>query len=518
MKSKFISLLMAILILINLSGCSSSGGITTFTMPFSTMPRNLDPQVATSESEIFILTNVFDGLFEVIDGAITQNLVSSYEVSSDGKTYTFTLKEDSVYYYPYEEDSPFNEKAVTAHDFVFTFQRLLDPNTSSPYAKDFLNIVNAKEIYLNSLDVSNLGVSALSDYVLEIKLEEADFNFISKLVSTSTLPCNEEFFYYTKGAYGLQTTSILSNGPFRLNYISQDENAVTILRTRETSRSDIDRIRLSIEDTTEFKNSYIANEISGYFSFDDISNEITASDEITLSSSNSSLVFNLEDEIFSNTNIRQSLSYYAYAYQNSLVNLDLLSPSFSIFPSDMIFYSAPLNEQIPSYSANYLNENPKDLLTTAYSELSISSLSKKTILIPEDSKYTEIYENIHQIWQKELGVFFTVEFLPTAEIIKRIEENDFDLAFSLFTPSENDPFAAIKEFSNYDSDYENLDNTSDINKMLQNIISAEKSILNDALITPIAYEYTYFYHKDFFDNIYVNPFGYTVNLKYATAS
>ncbi len=183
----------------------------------------------------------------------------------------------------------------------------------------------------------------------------------------------------------------------------------------------------------------------------------------------------------------------------------------------MVFYDAPISEQIQTSTPRYLNEDPKGLLSLAYTELGITSLPQKTILIPSDSQYTEIYQNIHQIWQKELNVFFTVELLPTAEIISRVSDGDFDIAFSLFTPSENDPFSAIREFSYYNSAYENLDNKTDVDLMISNITTAQNSILNDALITPIAYEYTYFYHKNYFENIYIDPFGFTVNLKYASA-
>ncbi len=514
---RFFSLLIIILITFSLTACSS-GGISTFTMPFSDMPRNLDPQVASSESEIFIITNTYDGLFEIIDGAVQNNLAEDYDVSNDGKTYTFYLKQDSVYSYSDSSTTSFNGVSVTAHDFVFAFQRLLDPSTSSPYAKDFLNIINAKEIYLNTKEPSTLGVTALDDYTLEINLEDADFNFISKLVSTATMPCNEEFFYYTKGAYGLTVEDILSNGPFRLNYISQDEEAVTILRVREDFSNNIDRIRISIDSASDVKNSYIQDSISGYFSFDDASADLTLTDEVAISSSNSSLAFNLYDETFSNENIRKALSYYAYAYQNSGANLDLLTPSFSIFPVDMVFYDYPINEQIPSVMPDYLSENPKDLLLNGYNELNISAIPSKTILIPSDSKYTEIYENIHQLWQKELNVFFTVEMIPTAEIISRVDSGDFDIAFSLFTSSENNPFSTIKEFSDYNENYASLDNTTNLDIMIRNITLSQSDIINDALIAPIAYEYTYFYHKDYFDNIYVDPFGYTVNLKYASAN
>ncbi|MEG1896053.1 MAG: hypothetical protein RR162_07400, partial [Oscillospiraceae bacterium] len=84
--------------------------------------------------------------------------------------------------------------------------------------------------------------------------------------------------------------------------------------------------------------------------------------------------------------------------------------------------------------------------------LSQTKLSEKKLLVPSDSPYLVVFENINQLWQKELGQFFTLEFLPQAQISKRVAAGDFDLAFSNCTPQVNSPFAVLGQYTKYDGD------------------------------------------------------------------
>ena len=90
MKKLFMAVIAAVLCL-GLCGCSSAGQISTYTMVLDTMPKNLDPQVATGEEELLVITNTFDGLFEYRNGKIAKNLCEDYSVSDDGRISTFKI-------------------------------------------------------------------------------------------------------------------------------------------------------------------------------------------------------------------------------------------------------------------------------------------------------------------------------------------------------------------------------------------------------------------------------------------
>ena len=118
---------------------------------------------------------------------------------------------------------------VKAKDFVFAIERILDARTHSPYYNDFSNIQS---------------IVATGDYSLKIQLKTPDFNFTEKLAMAAAYPCCDEFFATCGGAYGLSVDNILSNGPFKLNYLDGENGNATIVSTREDDSNRLSRIRL----------------------------------------------------------------------------------------------------------------------------------------------------------------------------------------------------------------------------------------------------------------------------------
>src|SRR5699024_4951133 len=123
----------------------------------------------------FLITeNCFEGLVRCDDeGNITPGCAQSWEVSSDGKTYTFQLYQglkwhiyDSVAERMGENYNP----EITADDFVFALQRAADDLTQSPLYSTISSIANAPEVHSGRADESTLGVTASGKYTLTIHL------------------------------------------------------------------------------------------------------------------------------------------------------------------------------------------------------------------------------------------------------------------------------------------------------------------------------------------------------------
>src|SRR5215207_11203659 len=118
-------------------------------------PESLDPHKTSTVYEAHILRDLFNGLVmqdskaELIPGA-----AESWTVSDDGKVYTFKLRPDGVW----SSGDP-----VTAQDFVYSFQRLLNPETAAEYAGMLYPIKGAKEINdaAAKADPNSLGVKAV---------------------------------------------------------------------------------------------------------------------------------------------------------------------------------------------------------------------------------------------------------------------------------------------------------------------------------------------------------------------
>lgn len=483
-----------------MSGCSGAGSISTYTISLPEIPKNLDAQVATAPQEILVLTNIFDGLYDFIDGEAVPNLAQDCKISDDGLEYTFTIKNTSNFNGEKSKLIP-----VTARDFAFSFKRILDPTTRSPYYNEFKNIQN---------------IQVVDDYTLKITLAKPDQNFLDKLCLPAATPCNEEFFLSTEGAYGLGVKKVLSNGPFKINYLADDGSYATVVGTTD-KKNVIDRIRLvrfnEGEDVQEY---FKEDKISGFFEMAKSNTTIDGTQK-NFSSSSMDLVFNLEKPEFQNENIRKALGYYAFALENSGANLAALEQSFSIFSDTLTFSGKSINEQISLQKPAYLSENAKQLCQQGLSEIGQPKLSGISVLIPSDNMYSIIFENINQLWQKELGQFFTLEFLPTEEISKRVSTGDFGMAFIGVTPQINSPFAALERFEEYDTDLRNAIQSAHSHvgnsSMLADIEKAHNIAIEKAYTVPMCKNKSSYWHKKYFENVKINPFGNIINLKYATA-
>ena len=494
MKKKILAGLLCLCMLFA-SGCSSAGAISTYTISMAEMPKNFDPQVATGSNELLVLTNIYDGLFEYRGGKVVPDVCESYEVSADKLTYTFTLRGDSTFYLSRSEQIP-----VTASDFAFALERVLNPDTKSPYYTNFSHIKSVK---------------AVDDHTLEIKLSKEDNEFITKLCMPAAFPCNKDFFVNTNGAYGLRVNDILSNGPFTINYLADDGSYATLVRVVEMEKG-IDRIRISLADeAVTDEEQYKNDKISGYFAS-------TAADGTVFEYENSAfnLIFNTENEILANEKIRGAFSHYCYALENSGANLEAVTQNYSIFTDAMTIGEKNVNDIITPAVPSYMKEDAKELLMEGLGEMEKMSVGNLTVLIPSDVSYSVIAENINQIWQKNLNAFFSVEFLPSSEIEKRVAAKKFDIAFYSYTPVTNSFMDVIAPFGSYSSSLaeciENINSTIGTSAAEKYVAQAQDIILEKAFVVPMCTDKSRYIHKSYFENVDVNPFGHIINLKHAT--
>ena len=256
---RFVAALLAAFFVLSLTACGS--GSNSFTWFVDSIPANLDPQVASSASDIIACENLYSGLVRrTPDGSLAPELCERWEESADRLTYTFYLKDGLTY--TASKGDP-TDYAITAEDFVFAFQRMFLPGTNSPYAVEFSALENSAAVLAGQMPESALGVTASGPLTLVFHLSSADDNFLEKLTLPGAMPCDEEFFNSTRGTYGLNASSTLSSGSF---YIYNWTASGLFLR-RAPSDSLIDSLRL-VQNTAASGQSaaqLIANEKCGSF-------------------------------------------------------------------------------------------------------------------------------------------------------------------------------------------------------------------------------------------------------------
>lgn len=295
---RFVAALLAAFFVLSLTACGS--GSNSFTWFVDSIPANLDPQVASSASDIIACENLYSGLVRrTSDGSLAPELCERWEVSADRLTYTFYLKDGLTYTASKGDPSDY---AITAEDFVFAFQRMFLPGTNSPYAVEFSALENSAAVLAGQKPASALGVTAAEPLKLVFRLSSPDETFLSKLTLPGAMPCDEAFFDSTRGTYGLTSASTLSSGHF---YLYNWTSSGLFLR-RAASGSQIDSLRL-VENTTSSGQSAeeLINNEKCTAALDD-SGTPTSLQSVSYSDTTWALLFNC-DSIFASTELRQAL-------------------------------------------------------------------------------------------------------------------------------------------------------------------------------------------------------------------
>lgn len=206
--------------LVTLPACSSApAGPQVFTVNIAGEPSQIDPNRASWSTERTVIMQVFEGLLgfnqdltERAIGATEIPTVDNGGISADGKTYTFKLREEVTWS---------DGVKVTANDYEYSIKRLFDPINAAEYASFYFNIVGGEAYYSASDQDATaqaalkaaIGVKALDDYTLEIKLINAQPTFLQLMALWPVNPVRQDIITQY-GTTWTEPPHYIGNGPF----------------------------------------------------------------------------------------------------------------------------------------------------------------------------------------------------------------------------------------------------------------------------------------------------------------
>ena len=188
----------------------------TFTYRLLDQFPTLDPQLNEDTSGFHVIRDLFEGLLsQDANGDLVPGVATHYAASDGNTTYTFTLRDDARWS---------NGDPVTAHDFVHAWRRAVDPATASPYGwyLKLTEMVNAGDILAGNKPPSELGVRAVDDYTLEVKLNTPLPYFPAMTTYATLFPAHRA----TIEAHGADWTApgnMVSNGAYMLEQVVLNE-------------------------------------------------------------------------------------------------------------------------------------------------------------------------------------------------------------------------------------------------------------------------------------------------------
>lgn len=170
-------------------------------------PQSLDPHKVSGDWENRIVGDLFEGLLtEDKQGKPVAGMAERWDISDDGLVYTFYLREAK-----WSDGS-----LVTADDFLFGFQRLMNPETAAKYAWLQFPVKNSEAINSGKADLDILGVEAVDERTLRITLENPTPYFLGALVHYTSYPIPRHI-YDIHGDSWVKPENIVSNGPYKVS-------------------------------------------------------------------------------------------------------------------------------------------------------------------------------------------------------------------------------------------------------------------------------------------------------------
>ena len=436
---KIVSTLLILALLCGMCACGSGDGDDRFLFyPLSSEPQTLDPQVCGDADTAVAVSQMYEGLVRMDeDGSIRPGVSQSLDVSDDGLTYTFHLRENARWHiiknfkYIYGEDCEKNlELPVTAEDFVFAFQRIFSPHTGAPGADTLYAIRNAKAVHEGEMSVLELGVKALDAETLVITLERPSADFLTLLAQPICAPCNRFFFESTKGKYGLGLAYTLCNGPFSL-YRWMLGTSITLKRNIDYAGEfrvipggvsllfNSDKSTY-VQKTEEEK--YDAAPVEREFA-SDIPSDLQV---VEVANTVWGLAFQCTDPLFGNAYLRMAL---CSAFSAETMEFENVTPAAGMLPSACrvggeVYRELAGDAEKPEESA----ARAQLFMQFALRELHTSSISFTVLCLAE---HETAMRRVIQSWQKIFGVTVSAktQVVTQSELLDARNSGAFQAAF-----------------------------------------------------------------------------------------
>ncbi len=507
-----------------------SGYLFTYTLTEN--PDSLDPQIAKNKAAFMVLHNMMQGLVEEQpDGTITYGVSSHYSVTEDGLRYTFTLRDDSYWYYDKNHNDAIDEGEtwnVTAEDFVFAFQRLFWEETRSPYRTMFRCIKGAEEIISGKADADTLGVYAKGN-TLTFELAQPCAEFLSLLCMPAAMPCNQTFFEQTGGRYGLDEESVISNSSFYLRrWLYDPYGSDNLIYLQENDANNVVQ-RVSPSDVTflirrsqQAAEENFANGKSDILATPYYDAAYSDKETYTVSSWKSDtlgVVLNPAWDAFKNEKIRKAMSMAVPRGLFAAETSGDVSAAYGIIPPETRLGTAAYSTYCSTSAiVDSSSEDALAMFREGLSELGETALPSADILVCEHMiSEADLYE-IVQTWQALFGFYAGIETVDEAEYEERLAEGDYALALCSVSGARNNAAAFLEQFctevnafgySNkaVDALIEERSLARDWNELAALCIDAEQAILEDAIFVPVFYKSRYLIHSTKNRDISYDPYS-----------
>lgn len=484
-------------------------------------PNSIDPALNVTVDGGSLLNHAFEGLTKIDqDGIYVDAQAASHTVSEDGLVYTFTLRDDIRWS---------DGQSVKASDFVYAWQRLVDPATGAEYNYIIDMVQNANAIMTGDAKPDTLGIKALDDKTVEITLVAPCAYFLEICAFPNTFPVRQDIIEAYGDAWATEPEHYVSNGPYTL---TEWDHQSKMVYSKNQNYYGVDALGpdqinfMLIEDwnsvLTAFKNGdilfgdelpseemeamkgnglYFAPQLGTYF-----------------------LCINNQKEEFKDVNVRKAL---ALAIDRQYI-IDSVKKNGAV-PADT-FVAKSLTEP----DGTEFHSNADEWYDTSDYDANVSKAQKlledagypngvgfPSIEIMINPGHEDVAQAVQNMWQEKLGLNVTVATNDWAVFVETRQNGEYQIARHGWLADYNDPISFLDmwvsgggnndaKFSNeeYDKLIQEVKTTTDNNERYTKMHEAEKILGEEMPIIPIYYYTDPYLQSDSLRGVYTAPLGY----------
>lgn len=459
----------------------------------------LDPHKSQGVPESHVIRDLLEGLVNQDgDGNTIPGVAESWE-TTDNKTFTFHLRKNAKWS---------NGDPVTANDFVYSFQRAVDPLTASPYAwyMEYTKMANAKDIVAGKKDKSELGVKALDDYTLEVTLDTAVPYFVMMMGHTTVKPVHKA----TVEKFGDQWTkpeNFVGNGAFVPNQWVVNERLELVRNENywDNEHTVLNKVTfLPIENQVAEMNRFLSGELDFTYEvpnehFRRLQKEYPEDVNIKGNLCTYYYQFNAQKAPFDDVRVRKAMSY---AMDRDIVTKAILGqgqkPAYFLTPEITAGFD-PVTPEYGQLSQKERIAEAKRLLEEAgYTK---SNPLEFNLLYNTSENHKKLAVAIASMWKKELGINAKLENQEWKSYLDSKDTGNFDVAragwcgdyneassFLTLMVSQNTTAGQHYKSADYDKVIEKALSSTSEEERTKLYIDAEKLLAKDMPIAPV-YQY-----------------------------
>lgn len=458
----------------------------------------LDPQLMNSIPSSTVGFHIYEGLMRNHIGEIQPGMAESYDISEDGKTYTFHLR-----------DAKWSDGIeIKAQDYEYAMRRLVDPATASDYSFLVTSLIkNAGDINAGKMAVEELGVKAVDDKTLTIELNNPTGYFLSMLSMSQLCPVRQDLVEKYGKDFSADADKNVYSGPFIVKEWKHEDRIILEKNPNYWNAGEIKLDEVDILTVTDPMTAVAMFE-QGELDQVNVPAEVLSNykDKVIYynDGANDFMKLNMDGSCeLSNKDLRLAINYALNREDYILLSSqNLYQPNTRYVLPQVKGINGDYGDEYP-YEAFPLKGDAakaKEHLAKAMEALGVTDPAKIDVeLLTTDAERTRIEAEVlqNQI-QTALGITVTIRQVPYKQRLQMESDHEFEMVVTGWVPDYPDPMSYLElwptgspynhgSYSSevYDGYIKDALTNADPVKRMEALFNAEKTLLEDGGIVPL---------------------------------